>query len=89
MATAAQVFDVMAQAVGEVGPSLVPKVKGVIKFDVTGAGSWLVDLKNGAGKVGPAADADKADLTITVRLPCYALLRCDAMRCDEALCGRR
>lgn len=65
--TAAQTFDMMAQAVGEVGPTLVPKVKGVIKFDVTGAGAWTVDLKNGAGKVARAADGDKPDLTITVR----------------------
>lgn len=65
--SAAQVFGVMAQAVDKVGPTLVPKVKGVIKFDVTGAGQWLVDLKNSAGKVAPATAADKADLTITVR----------------------
>lgn len=65
--TAAQVFALMAQAVDEVGPTLVPKVKGVIKFDVTGAGLWLVDLKNGSGKVASASAADKADIVITVR----------------------
>lgn len=64
--TAAQVFALMAQAVDEVGPTLVPKVKGVIKFDVTGAGLWLVDLKNGSGKVASATAADKADIVITV-----------------------
>lgn len=68
MSNAAQVFELMAKAVDEVGPQLVPKVKGVIKFDVTGAGLWLVDLKNGAGKVSAATDADKADIVITVRL---------------------
>ncbi|KAJ0401855.1 hypothetical protein P43SY_007789 [Pythium insidiosum] len=63
---AKQVFEVMTAAVGELGPSLVSKVKGTIKFDVTGAGIWLVDLKNGNGKVAPATAGDKADLTITI-----------------------
>ncbi|RLN49376.1 hypothetical protein BBJ28_00000835 [Nothophytophthora sp. Chile5] len=63
---AAELFDMMGKAVDEVGPSLVTKVKGVIKFDITGAGKWLVDLKNGKGSVKVATDADKADLTITL-----------------------
>lgn len=79
MSNAAQVFELMAKAVDEVGPQLVPKVKGVIKFDVTGAGLWLVDLKNGKGKVAAATDADKADIVITVRLcllcVCFVVLR--------------
>jgi hypothetical protein len=66
MANAAEIFSIMSKAVGEVGPSLVPKVKGVIKFEVTGAGIWLVDLKNGSGKVFSATNDDKADITITV-----------------------
>uniref|UniRef100_K3X5T6 SCP2 domain-containing protein n=1 Tax=Globisporangium ultimum (strain ATCC 200006 / CBS 805.95 / DAOM BR144) TaxID=431595 RepID=K3X5T6_GLOUD len=63
---AAQVFELMAKAVDEVGPQLVPKVKGVIKFDVTGAGFWIVDLKNGNGKVAAATEADKSDIVITL-----------------------
>ncbi|RLN98255.1 hypothetical protein BBJ28_00000038 [Nothophytophthora sp. Chile5] len=63
---AAELFDMMGKAVDEVGPSLVAKVKGIIKFDITGAGKWLVDLKNGKGSVKVATDADKADLTITL-----------------------
>ncbi|KAF4323198.1 hypothetical protein BBO99_00002782 [Phytophthora kernoviae] len=54
----------MSKAVDEVGPSLVSKVKGVIKFDITGAGAWLVDLKNGKGSVRVATANDKADLSI-------------------------
>ncbi|KAG7391473.1 hypothetical protein PHYBOEH_006663 [Phytophthora boehmeriae] len=63
---AAELFDTMSKAVDEVGPSLVSKVKGVIKFDISGAGAWLVDLKNGNGGVRPATGDDKADLTITL-----------------------
>ncbi|KAF1776976.1 hypothetical protein PC129_g6371 [Phytophthora cactorum] len=63
---AAELFDMMRGAVDEVGPSLVSKVKGVIKFDVSGAGAWLVDLKNGKGSVKPATASDKADLTISL-----------------------
>ncbi|KAF1329494.1 Peroxisomal multifunctional enzyme type 2, partial [Globisporangium splendens] len=63
---AAQVFELMSKAVDEVGPQLVPKVKGVIKFDVTGAGFWIVDLKNGNGKVAAATETDKADIVITL-----------------------
>ncbi|KAL3672697.1 hypothetical protein V7S43_001991 [Phytophthora oleae] len=63
---AAELFDMMSGAVDEVGPSLVTKVKGVIKFDISGAGAWLVDLKNGKGSVKAAAANDKADLTISL-----------------------
>ncbi|KAG6596005.1 Peroxisomal multifunctional enzyme type 2 [Phytophthora cinnamomi] len=63
---AAELFSMMSGAVDEVGPSLVSKVKGVIKFDIEGAGAWLVDLKSGKGSVKPAAAADKADLTISL-----------------------
>ncbi|KAG3096371.1 hypothetical protein PI124_g20817 [Phytophthora idaei] len=63
---AAELFDMMSGTVDEVGPSLVSKVKGVIKFDVSGAGAWLVDLKNGKGSVKPATASDKADLTISL-----------------------
>ncbi|KAG6968058.1 hypothetical protein JG688_00005986 [Phytophthora aleatoria] len=63
---AAELFDMMSGAVDEVGPSLVSKVKGVIKFDVSGAGAWLVDLKNGKGSVKLATASDKADLTISL-----------------------
>ncbi|GMF17199.1 unnamed protein product [Phytophthora lilii] len=63
---AAELFAQMGGAVDEVGPSLVAKVKGVIKFDISGAGAWLVDLKNGKGSVKPAAAGDKADLTISL-----------------------
>ncbi|KAG7388120.1 hypothetical protein PHYPSEUDO_013080 [Phytophthora pseudosyringae] len=63
---AAELFDMMSGAVDEVGPSLVNKVKGVIKFDIAGAGAWLVDLKNGKGSVKASAASDKADLTISL-----------------------
>ncbi|KAG1706881.1 hypothetical protein DVH05_027730 [Phytophthora capsici] len=63
---AAELFDMMSGAVDEVGPSLVSKVKGVIKFDISGAGAWLVDLKNGKGSVKTASANDKADLTISL-----------------------
>ncbi|KUF81843.1 hypothetical protein AM588_10000307 [Phytophthora nicotianae] len=63
---AAELFDMMSGAVDEVGPSLVTKVKGVIKFDISGAGAWLVDLKNGKGSVKSATASDKADLTISL-----------------------
>ncbi|CAI5736184.1 unnamed protein product [Peronospora destructor] len=46
---AAELFDMMSGAVDEVGPSLVSKVKGVIKLEIVGAEMWLVDLKNGKG----------------------------------------
>ncbi|KAH7467291.1 Peroxisomal multifunctional enzyme A [Phytophthora ramorum] len=63
---ASELFDMMSGAVDEVGPSLVSKVKGSIKFDVSGAGAWLVDLKTGKGSVKPATASDKADLVISL-----------------------
>ncbi|KAI9916647.1 hypothetical protein PsorP6_016889 [Peronosclerospora sorghi] len=63
---AAALFDTMSSAVDEVGPSLVSKVKGVIKIDVTDTGVWLVDLLHGKGSVKTGTAADKADVTITL-----------------------
>ncbi|RQM17404.1 hypothetical protein DD237_001379 [Peronospora effusa] len=64
--SAAELFHMMSDAVDEVGPSLVSKVKGVIKFDIIDTETWLVDLKNGKGSVKMATAADKADVTITL-----------------------
>ncbi|CAH0480055.1 unnamed protein product [Peronospora belbahrii] len=63
---AAELFDMMSGAIDEVGPSLVNKVNGTIKFDITGAETWFVDLKNGKGSVKIATTEDKADLTIVL-----------------------
>ena len=46
----AVIFDEMKAGVGEKGPALVKKVKGVIQFNVTPGGAWVVDLKNGNGR---------------------------------------
>ncbi len=68
MANATQVFEMMGNAVEELGPKLVEKVKGVIKFDVTNAGAWVIDLKNGKGGVTKANGNEKVDLIVTVRI---------------------
>ena len=63
----AEMFRTMCDAVEHDGPSLVRRVKSVIKIEVEGAGAWLVDLKTGDGSVKTAtAAADVADVTITL-----------------------
>ncbi|CEG48016.1 scp2 sterol transfer family protein [Plasmopara halstedii] len=62
----AELFDMMSAAIDEVGPSLQKKVNGVIKFDIGGAGVWLVDLKNGNGSVKSATASETADVTISL-----------------------
>ena len=49
------------------GEKLVKQVKGVVQYIIKGGdeGEWVIDLKNGAGKVYPGK-APKADITITI-----------------------
>ena len=57
----------MHDAVEHDGPSLVTRVKSVIKFEVKDAGVWLVDPKTSPGSVKTATTADEAaDVTITL-----------------------
>ncbi|OQR82234.1 hypothetical protein ACHHYP_16346 [Achlya hypogyna] len=66
MSTAAEVFTIMGAAVADAGDALVKKVNGTIKFDVKGAGLWLISLKAAPGAVTASTAAEKADLTITI-----------------------
>jgi putative sterol carrier protein len=63
------VFDSLQKAV-ERDSSLVSKVKGTFRFDITNASgkkkSWLVNLKEGAGSVTETAEGT-ADCTIGVK----------------------
>jgi len=65
MSNAVEIFQVMNDAVVDAGASLVQKVNGSIKFDVKGAGIWLIDLKKNASVKKSDAN-EKADLTITI-----------------------
>merc|ERR1712080_810180 len=50
------------------GAELVKKTKAVFQFEIKDAGAdgkWVIDLKNGNGKVFQG-DAEKADCTITI-----------------------
>lgn len=49
------------------GEKLVKQVKGIVQYIIKGGdeGEWVIDLKNGAGKVYPGK-APKADITITI-----------------------
>lgn len=48
-------------------PNLVNEVKAVFRFDVTGAGCWVIDLKTPPGAVTEVlADPPAADCVITV-----------------------
>jgi len=62
-----QVFESLAKKVAQ-DQSLVSKVGGIYQFEITGEGatrSWIVDLKNGHGKVIPNG-AEKADCALTL-----------------------
>jgi len=49
---------------------LVKKIKAVFRFDITKKGKtvkyWLVDLKNGSGKIEEAKKTTKAQCTIKI-----------------------
>jgi len=61
----AAVFKSMEAQLASQGKAMVKKVKGVICFNVTGAGKWTVDLKNGNGSIEKDS-SKKADMTLTV-----------------------
>jgi 3-hydroxyacyl-CoA dehydrogenase/3a,7a,12a-trihydroxy-5b-cholest-24-enoyl-CoA hydratase len=72
----AAVFDELKQAV-EKDPSLVSKVKGVFRFDITNASgkkkSWVVNLKDGNGSVLESSEGT-SDCTIGVKEEVFSQL---------------
>jgi putative sterol carrier protein len=46
-------------------PDLI-KTNATFRFDVGGAGSWVIDLKNAPGAVREATEGEAADCVITV-----------------------
>eukprot|EP00750_Incisomonas_marina_P008096 INCI15224.1.p2 GENE.INCI15224.1~~INCI15224.1.p2 ORF type:complete len:111 (+),score=40.28 INCI15224.1:103-435(+) len=65
MAKSDALFKQMQEAVAKDGKALVKKVKGVYQFIIKGGNNWIVDLKNGEGKV-EQGKAKKANCTITI-----------------------
>eukprot|EP01027_Heterolobosea_sp_BB2_P009093 GEZU01013445.1.p1 GENE.GEZU01013445.1~~GEZU01013445.1.p1 ORF type:complete len:427 (-),score=97.02 GEZU01013445.1:139-1419(-) len=70
---ASEIFAAIEKRVAAEGAALVPKINGVIQFDITAdttktVQSWTVDLKSGSGKVyaGAAAATGKADCTLSM-----------------------
>uniref|UniRef100_A0A1I8GZW3 Sterol carrier protein 2 n=1 Tax=Macrostomum lignano TaxID=282301 RepID=A0A1I8GZW3_9PLAT len=66
----AKIFRIIGQGLETEGEQIVKKVNGVFAFKVTGGpggkvGLWLVDCKNGRGKVEFNGQG-KADVTITI-----------------------
>lgn len=41
-----EIFRLLGEVVAKDGASMAKKVKGVIQFDITGAGKWNLDLKS-------------------------------------------
>ena len=58
-------FKQMKEAIAKDGKALVKKVKGVYQFIIKGGSNWVVDLKNGDGKV-EQGKVKKANCTITI-----------------------
>lgn len=60
MADTHQFFEGYLPRKIEKNPEMVDSVDAIIQFDIGGAGSWVVDLKNAPGSVreGTAADND-------------------------------
>lgn len=47
-------------------PKLAPEINEIYQFDIEGAGTWSVDLTDGAGSVANAAH-EKASCTVTAK----------------------
>ena len=65
MAKSDALFKQIKEAVAKDGKTMVKKVKGVYQFVIKGGNNWIVDLKNGEGKV-EQGKAKKANVTITI-----------------------
>eukprot|EP00466_Bigelowiella_natans_P018901 jgi/Bigna1/63965/fgenesh1_kg.64_\ len=65
-----KIFALMQNGLKAQGPELVKKIKAVFRFDIVKKGKvakyWLVDLKNGAGKVEGCQKTTKAECCIKV-----------------------
>jgi len=64
MASANEVFEQIQKGVETKGADLVKSTKAVFQFKIKNGDSWVIDLKNGAGKVFKGEQ--KADATITI-----------------------
>lgn len=58
------VFDQINSAVKSQGSDLVRKFNGIVQFNVTGAGGWNLDLKNGTGSLSKGEG--KSDIAVTI-----------------------
>ncbi|GAB5372588.1 hypothetical protein AAMO2058_001678500 [Amorphochlora amoebiformis] len=65
-----KIFALMQMGIKAQGEDLVKKIKAVFRFDITKKGKtvkyWLVDLKNGSGKIEEAKKTTKAQCTIKI-----------------------
>jgi putative sterol carrier protein len=59
-----EIFRLLGEVVAKDGAAMAKKVKGIIQFDVTGAGKWNLDLKSATPAL--TEGFKKADVTITV-----------------------
>ena len=59
-----EIFRLLGEVVAKDGAAMAKKVKGVIQFDITGAGKWHLDLKNAPPAL--TEGTKKADVTITI-----------------------
>ena len=77
MSKAEAIFEEMASVVGQMGGELKSKFTGIVKFDITKVGNWVLDLKS---EGNPTVTKDeggkgkKPDLVIKVNDDDFALL---------------
>ena len=58
-----EIFRLLGEVVATDGAAMAKKVKGVIQFDIPGAGRWHLDLKSDVPAL--TVDVKKADVVIT------------------------
>lgn len=67
MADTASFFsEFLPNKIAAKGDDLVKTVKAVIHFEITGAGDWVLNLKNAPASLTEGAPADKPDCKLTI-----------------------
>lgn len=79
-----EIFRLLGEVVAKDGAAMSKKVKGIIQFDITGAGKWNLDLKSATPAL--TEGSKKADVTITVSDADFVAIAMGKLNAQQVRC---